>query len=668
MHLGLALVSGISPNETLHLNVKQLALSAETAPRAAGVRVDQTSVLHRAGYWAVIVLALSLPFEATQRPVIHTTHLTVTNLKIVLYLVVALAGASLARPFLDLGRAILARTHDPNNYLYRQRAVLTVFASLLMASVVSSLLSHHVEQGLKWTVDLAMGGLLWLAMPMWLAEGTDQKIRRIGLALVAGAVIAALVGFLELILGARFDESLVWFKAKPTTAGSFLRLSGTFLYANVAAMYFELALPFALVAMVGSLDRRGVTRTRVPDTPAASTQTVPRTSPQRWVAVLVGLLAIDVLLSALLLTYTRGAWLGLFVGLVVMALATRRTRWFRTTRHIRWWGLAVAANVALVVISVVASSGALVTLRLTSQSDQDWYRAAYTSAVSPRMTADQTKRWSVTVKNIGPLTWNASGLHPFQLSYHWLFASKKMAEFDGTRTGLASSVAPGGTQTVLARVRTPCAPGHYLLVWDMVQDGVTWFSLKSATYRTIPVLVGESQRAKPGVGAGPRACPPITVRDRLQPTFLPTTVSEPPRQRLWPAALAMVRAHPLFGVGPDGYRLSYGAFTTPRLSSWDTRILANNLMLELSADLGLVGGGLFLAFLLVVAWPVILGVWRGQGLTWWELALAGALAAFLGHGLVDYILKADAIFILFWLLCGLAATSRLIQSRPVESV
>jgi hypothetical protein len=41
-----------------------------------------------------------------------------------------------------------------------------------------------------------------------------------------------------------------------------------------------------------------------------------------------------------------------------------------------------------------------------------------------------------------------------------------------------------------------------------------------------------------------------------------------------------------------------------------------------------------------------------------------AVAAFLGHGLVDYILGSDAIFILFWILCGLAATT---QAPPLSA-
>jgi putative inorganic carbon (hco3(-)) transporter len=147
----------------------------------------------------------------------------------------------------------------------------------------------------------------------------------------------------------------------------------------------------------------------------------------------------------------------------------------------------------------------------------------------------------------------------------------------------------------------------------------------------------------------------------LQPTTLPTTPSEPPRQKLWAAAMAMVRSHPLLGVGPDSYRLSYGLYTHPKLRTWDTRIFANSLFLELFADLGLLGGGLFLAFFAVATWPVIAGVWQGQAVTWWQMALVGAVAAFLGHGLVDYVLGADAIFVLFWLLCGLAVTVRMAQ-------
>ncbi len=622
-------------------------MRAEALQMTTDSQVEQVSRLYRAGYWALLLLAFSLPFEVTQRPLIHTRFITVTNLKVVFYVVVALAVASLAAPFIAFVRDIEARSYDTSNYFYRKRVALALFLSLLAAYAVSSLLSHHPGVGLKWTLDILLGGLLWLAVPLWLSNQTESKIDRLGLALVAGAVIAALVGFFELSLGARFTDSLLWFKAKPTVAGPYLRLSGTFQYANIAALYFELALPFALVGLVRS---SGAYQAGTPQG-SPGRRHRPAGIRLRWVVIVAWMLAVDVLLGAILLTYSRGALLGLFAGIIAMALATRRVWWQTMVSHQRWFSLAIAANLALVIVSVVLSSNALLMMRLTSQSDQDWYKAAYSSTLPATVTSGQRMVVPVTVENRGPLTWNARGAHPFQVSYHWLFPSKRVEKFEGIRTRLPSDVEPGGKLTVPAKVRAPCKSGHYLLVWDMVQRDVTWFSLKSATYQAVPVRV---RAAQDGRGVAASSC--TATSNRGEPTRLPTTLAEPPRQQLWSAAVSMLKARPLFGVGPDGFRLSYGNFSKPRQRTWDTRILANSLILELLADVGIVGAALFLVFLAVVAWSSIAGVWFGHVTAWWELALVGALAAFLGHGLVDYILGANAIFILFWLLCGLAAT------------
>jgi hypothetical protein len=125
----------------------------------------------------------------------------------------------------------------------------------------------------------------------------------------------------------------------------------------------------------------------------------------------------------------------------------------------------------------------------------------------------------------------------------------------------------------------------------------------------------------------------------------------------------MVATHPLFGIGPSGFRLNYGAFLVPRQQDFDKRILANSLPLEIFADLGLLGGGLFWAFFASMMWTLLVDLWDGQVVVWWQIALIGSIAAFLGHGLVDYILISNAIFFLFWLLCGLATTAGDSKSR-----
>jgi O-antigen ligase len=193
----------------------------------------------------------------------------------------------------------------------------------------------------------------------------------------------------------------------------------------------------------------------------------------------------------------------------------------------------------------------------------------------------------------------------------------------------------------------------------MVQENVTWFSLKAAAYTGYPVLVVGRSRAGAAC-AGPPPAPPGTPRGG--PAQLPRTFSQPARTQLWAAALRMLRARPLLGIGPDGFRLRYGIYMRPPLTTWDTRILANQLFLEIFADLGLLGGALFFGFLAAVWWPLIVALWtrRDPLPSVWQIGLIAAFAALLGHGLVDYLLDAHAIFLLLWLLCGLASTVRIV--------
>ena len=48
--------------------------------------------------------------------------------------------------------------------------------------------------------------------------------------------------------------------------------------------------------------------------------------------------------------------------------------------------------------------------------------------------------------------------------------------WDGLRTALPAAVPPGSSVTVNAIVRTPTVAGAYTVAFDLVQEGVTWFS------------------------------------------------------------------------------------------------------------------------------------------------------------------------------------------------
>jgi O-Antigen ligase len=566
----------------------------------------------RSGEAAFLFLAFFLPFEFTQKPLIQRSFITVTNLKLVFYVVLVWGMIGLVRQ----GTALIGQA----SMSARRHFVLTIvlLGALLVSSLISSLLSSQPKTSLKWTVDLFLGGIFWLSVPLWLRD--ERAFYRFAAALVAGACVAALVGVLEVMFGLRFADHLTWFKAKPTMVGTYVRLSGTFAYANIAAMYFELTLPFAAVGLAQSWQRSG-----------------------HGLRTIAWATSLPVLLVALFLTFSRGALFGLGIGVAMMALSIRKVMPWRAIA--RRWRLVLMVGVGLVaVVGVVgASLPSIALLRLTTQSDQVWYRVSFDSVVPSNLTADAFAGIPVAIHNRGPLTWGAGGLHPYRLSYHWLFPSGKMALFEGVRTSLRTDLPPDGTRHVIATILTPSKPGRYFLVWDVVQEKVLWFSLKTAVYTRIPVQIHG----------------PVSVAGAETPAGqpeLPQASPQPDRGELWRVAVRMVRAHPLFGVGPDGYRLNYGYFTHPHLQQWDRRIFANSLPLEIFADLGLVGGLLFFGFLAVLCRPHLTVVYRGRVSTLWQVALVGAGAAFLGHGLVDYILGSHAIFILFWMIGGMGIT------------
>jgi hypothetical protein len=81
----------------------------------------------------------------------------------------------------------------------------------------------------------------------------------------------------------------------------------------------------------------------------------------------------------------------------------------------------------------------------------------------------------IKVTNGSNQTWGAgSNIH---LAYHWVQGGATVV-FDGERTWLPAAVSPCGTILLQAKLKAPPAPGSYVVEWDMVQEGVAWFSTK----------------------------------------------------------------------------------------------------------------------------------------------------------------------------------------------
>jgi hypothetical protein len=255
------------------------------------------------------------------------------------------------------------------------------------------------------------------------------------------------------------------------------------------------------------------------------------------------------------------------------------------------------------------------------------------------------------LQNTGEGIWPAGGERPFALRYRWRTADGREALRLPTVTlPLPGDVPPGGRAEMTVPLAPPLPPGSYLLAWDIYQDSILSFRGRGVPEGTTVVhILPDNDDASP---------PPLPATQPLRSVSeLPLTV---PRRDLWQAALAMWLDRPLLGAGPDNFRRLYGHYLG--LSSWDNRLFANNLYLELLATTGLLGLAAFALFLLAVVAPLLRALRADASssgaLPLLRVGVAGALLAFFFHGLLDYFLGATSVAFLFWAILGLAAALR----------
>ena len=115
------------------------------------------------------------------------------------------------------------------------------------------------------------------------------------------------------------------------------------------------------------------------------------------------------------------------------------------------------------------------------------YGATYDLTGTPgTLKAGTTGQVSIKVTNGGNQTWGAGS--NFHLAYHWAQNGSVIIQ-DGERTVLLSAVMPCQTVTLSATVKAPPTAGAWEIRWDMVNEGVTWFSAQGVPTGNKPVTV-----------------------------------------------------------------------------------------------------------------------------------------------------------------------------------
>ena len=92
------------------------------------------------------------------------------------------------------------------------------------------------------------------------------------------------------------------------------------------------------------------------------------------------------------------------------------------------------------------------------------------------------------------------------------------------------------------------------------------------------------------------------------------------------------------------------------LETWDERIQANNLYLEILTDVGVIG---FTAFLWMTLGALVTAIRAGKDRpAYWLVGIGLGVAAFLVHGLLDSFLAFTPTAILFWVFLGILGAQK----------
>ncbi len=119
------------------------------------------------------------------------------------------------------------------------------------------------------------------------------------------------------------------------------------------------------------------------------------------------------------------------------------------------------------------------------------YRVTFLTQETPAsVVARDTMAVHFRLRNDGAKTWLRNGPNPFRLGSHWYdAASQEVLVATGYHNDLPANVPPGSEVELRAGVMAPDAPGAYRLRWDMVHEGVTWFTSQGDQGQIVSVTV-----------------------------------------------------------------------------------------------------------------------------------------------------------------------------------
>lgn len=107
----------------------------------------------------------------------------------------------------------------------------------------------------------------------------------------------------------------------------------------------------------------------------------------------------------------------------------------------------------------------------------DWGAEFIAHNTPPSLVLGQTMTVDLQLKNIGKNTWKADGANLVHAGYKWINAfGQPQPDVEDHRTALPREIPPGERVGFAALLTAPLTPGTYRLQWDLVAEGVFWFT------------------------------------------------------------------------------------------------------------------------------------------------------------------------------------------------
>lgn len=126
-----------------------------------------------------------------------------------------------------------------------------------------------------------------------------------------------------------------------------------------------------------------------------------------------------------------------------------------------------------------------------SASTLNKWNAAFLAHDTPvAMAAGQTVRVNLHVKNAGLAVWKRGGEHAVHIGYKWFnITGQQQRDVEDRRTALPADITPNQETSFSAILVAPRTPGTYSLRWDLIVEGITWFTEDGSPPFVLPVFV-----------------------------------------------------------------------------------------------------------------------------------------------------------------------------------